>query len=136
MYAQWGGHSICGSGTRVQASRYISTEPFSAAYMHLHVWHAAGSSVELTNRLSSSHLIFVTVSEISDMIPVALQHLVFLEVATKETMERTGEPMAPLCFRGFRLYSVWNRPSGGDLVCQVAFPHLLVEATAPMLEYE
>ena len=25
---------------------YISTEPFSATYMHLHVWHAAGSNVE------------------------------------------------------------------------------------------
>ena len=50
---------------------YISTEPFSAAYMHLHVWHAAGSSVELANRLSSSHLIFVTVSEMNDVIPVA-----------------------------------------------------------------
>ena len=30
---------------------YISTEPFSAAYMHLHVWHAAGSSVESANKL-------------------------------------------------------------------------------------
>ena len=25
---------------------YISTEPFCTAYMHLHVWHAAGSSAE------------------------------------------------------------------------------------------
>ena len=25
---------------------HISTEPFSAAYMHLHVWHMAGSHVE------------------------------------------------------------------------------------------
>ena len=48
----------------------ISTEPFSATYMHLHVWHAVGSSVESANRLSSSHLIFVTVSEMSDVIPV------------------------------------------------------------------
>ena len=48
---------------------YISTEPFSATYMHLHVWHAAGSSVESANKLSSSRLIFVTVSEMSDVIP-------------------------------------------------------------------
>ena len=115
---------------------YLSAEPFSAAYMHLHVWHAAGSSMESANRLGSSHLIFVTVSEMSDMIPVASQHPVFLDVATKETMERTGEPMAPLSFRGFRLHTVWNWPPGGDSVRQVAFPHLLGEATAPMLEYE
>ena len=115
---------------------YISTEPFSAAYMHLHVWHAAGSSVESVNKLSSSHLIFVTVSEMSDVIPVASQHPILLDVATKETITRTGKPMAPLSFRGFRLCTVWNRPPGGDPVCQVTFPHLLGEATMSMLEYE
>ena len=115
---------------------YISTEPFSAAYMHLHVWHAVGSSVELANRLSSSRLIFVTVSEMSDVIPVAVHHPILLDVATKETMTRTGEPMASLSFRGFRLHTVWNRPPGGDLVRQVTFPHLLGKVTASMLEYE
>ena len=105
---------------------YISTEPFSAAYMHLHVWHATGSS----------HLIFVTVSEMSDVIPVASQHPVFLDVATKEAIIKTGEPMAPLSFRGFRLHTMWNWLPGGDSVHQVAFPCLQGEAIAPMLEYE
>ena len=115
---------------------YISMEPFSAAYMHLHVWHATGSSVESVNKLSSSRLIFVTVSEMSVVIPVAAQHPVLLDVATKDAMTRTGEPMAPLSFRGFRLHTVWDWPPGGDSVCQVAFPHLLGEATASMLKYE
>ena len=115
---------------------YISMEPFSAAYMQLHVWHATGSSVESANKLSSSHLIFVTISEMSDMIPVVVQHLVLLDVATKDTMTRTGEPLAPLSFRGFRLHTVWTQLSGGDLVHQVTFPHLLGEAAASMLEYE
>ena len=114
---------------------YISTEPFCATYMHLHVWHAAGSSVESADKLSSSRLIFVNVSEMSDVIPVA-QHLVLLDVATKDTMMRTGEPMAPLSFRGFRLHTMWTRQSGGELVHQVAFPHLLGEATTSMLEYK
>ena len=115
---------------------YIFTEPFSATYMHLHMWYVAGSSVESANKLSSSRLIFVTVSEMSDVIPVALQHPILLDVATKETMTRTGKPMAPLSFRGFRLHTVWNRPPGGDSVGQVAFPHLLGEATASMLKYK
>ena len=115
---------------------YLSTEPFSAAYMHLHVWHAVGSSVESVNKLSSLHLIFVTISEMSDVIPVAAQHPILLDVATKDTMTRTGEPMAPLSFRGFRLHTVWTQPSGGDLVHQVAFPRLLGEATTSMLEYK
>ena len=115
---------------------YLSTEPFSAAYMHLHVWHATGSSVESANKLSSSSLIFVTISKMSNVIPIAAQHPILLDVATKDTMTRTGEPMAPLSFRGFRLHTVWIRPSGGDLVHQVAFPRLLGEATTSMLEYE
>ena len=120
----------------VYKPHYISTEPFSAAYMHLHVWHATGSSVELANRLSSFCLIFVTVSEMSDVIPVASQHPVFLDVATKEAITKTGEPMAPLSFRGFWLHTVWNRPPRGDSVRQIAFPHLQGEATTPMLEYK
>ena len=115
---------------------YISTEPFCTAYMHLHVWHAAGSSVESADKLNSSRLIFVDVSEMSDVIPVATQHPVLLDVATKDTMMRTGEPMAPLSFRGFRLHTVWTQQSGGDLVHQVAFPHFLGETTTSMLEYE
>ena len=120
----------------VYKPHYISTEPFCTAYMHLHVWHAAGSSVESADKLSSSHLIFVNVSEMSDVIPVVAQHPVLLDVATKDTMMRTGEPMAPLSFRGFRLHTMWTRQSGGDLICQVAFPHFLGETTASMPEYE
>ena len=115
---------------------YISTEPFCAAYMHLHVWHAAGSSVESADKLNSSHLIFVNISKTSDMIPVATQHPVLLDVATKDTMMRTGEPMVPLSFRGFRLHTMWTRQSGGELVCQVTFPHFLGETTTSMLECE
>ena len=115
---------------------YISTEPFCAAYMHLHVWHAAGSSAESEDKLNSPRLIFVSVSEMSDVISVATRHLVLLDVATKETMTKTGEPMAPFSFRGFRLHTIWTQQSGGNLVCQVTFPHFLGESTSSMLEYE
>ena len=127
--------SLVGVGL-VYKPDYISTEPFCTTYMHLHVWHAAGSSVELADKLSLSHLIFVNVSEMSNVIPVAAQHPILLDVATKDTMMRTGEPMAPLSFRGFRLHTVWTRQSGGELVHQVTFPHFLGEATTSMLEYE
>ena len=120
----------------VYKPHYISMEPFSAAYMHLHVWHAAGSSVESEDKLNSSCLIFINISRMSDLIPVATQHPVLLDVATKETMTRTGKPLAPLSFRGFRLHTMWTQQSGGDLVHQVAFPHFLGETTLSMLEYE
>ena len=115
---------------------YISTKPFCTAYMHLHVWHVAGSSVESADKLSLSRLIFVNISEMSDVIPVAVQHPVLLDVATKDTMMRTGEPMAPLSFRGFRLHTMWIRQPGGELVRQVTFPHFLGEGTTSMLGYK
>ena len=111
---------------------YVSTESFCTAYMHLNVWHAAGSE----DKLDSSRFILVTVLEMSDVIPVAAPHPVFLDVGTKEAMETIGKPLAPLWFCGFRLHTVWNQPPGGEPVHQVTFPCLRGEATTPMLEYE
>ena len=120
----------------VYKPHYISTESFSAAYMHLHVRHAAGSCEDSPEKLDSSRFILVTVSEMSDVIPVAMPHPVFLDVGSKEAMDKTGEPLAFLWFQGFSLHTVWSRPPGGELVHQIAFPHLRGDTTAPMLEYE
>ena len=82
----------------VYKPHYVSTESFNDAYMHLHVWHAVGSSADSADKLDSSRFILVTVSEMSDMVPVAVPHPVFLDVGAKEAMERTGKPLAPLWF--------------------------------------
>ena len=82
----------------VYKPHYISTESFSATYMHLHVWHAAGSSEDLPDKLDSSHFILVTVSEMSDVVPVVALHPIFLDVGNKDAMEKMGEPLAPLWF--------------------------------------
>ena len=119
----------------VYKPHYVSTESFSTAYMHLHVWHAAGSCEDSPEKLDSPRFILVTVLEMSDIMPFAMPPPVFLDAESKETMDKTGEPLAPLCFRGFRLHTVWSRPPGGEPVCQITFPRLRGEATAPMLEY-
>ena len=49
---------------------------------------------------------------------------------------KTGEPMAPLYFRGFRLHTIWTQQPGGDLVRQITFPHFLGKGSSSMLEYE
>ena len=113
---------------------YISTELFSAAYMHLHVWHTAGSNVESEDKLNSSCLLFVNISEMSGVIPVAVQHPILLDVVMKKTMTKTGEPMAPLSFRGFRFHTIWTQQPGEDLVCQIAFPHFVGKGASSMLE--
>ena len=120
----------------VYKPHYISMGPFSAAYMHLHVWHMASSQVELEDKLTSFRLLFVSLSEMSSVLPVVVQHPILLDVATREMLMKTDEPLAPLQFRGFRLHTVWTQQSGEDLVHQVAFPHFLGEAVSPMLEYE
>ena len=51
-------------------------------------------------------------------------------------MEKTGEPLVPIWFQGFRLHTVWSWPPGGEPVHQIAFPHLRGDAIIPMLEYE
>ena len=78
---------------------YIFPVPFSAAYMQLNVWHSTGSNEESEDKLTASCLLFVNISEMSDVIPDAVQHPVLLDVASREAMEDTGEPMSPLSIR-------------------------------------
>ena len=115
---------------------YISTVPFSVAYMRLNVWHSAGSDEESEDRLSASRLLFVSISEMSDVIPVAVQHPFLLDAVSKEAKEEAGEPMSPLSFRGFRPHSVWTQQPGGELTRQITFPHFLGKSSSSLLEYE
>ena len=120
----------------VYKPHYFSTKSFCSAFMHLSVWHAAASSEDSTDKLDSARFILVPISETSKVMPVTQPHPVFLDVAGKEVMEKTGEPLAPHWFRGFRLHTVWSRPPGEEPVHQITFPRLQGEVTAPMLEYE
>ena len=115
---------------------FISPVPFSATYMWLNIWHSAGSNEESEHKLMASRLLFVSISEMSDMIPVVVQHPIFLDVASREAMEDTGEPMSPLSFRGFRLHTVWTQQPGGELIHQISFPCFLGEGSSSLLEYE
>ena len=72
----------------------------------------------------------------SDVIPIALQHPVLLDVASREAMEETGEPMSPLSFRGFRLHTTWTQQPGGELTRHITFPHFLGKGNSSMLEYK
>ena len=120
----------------VYKPHYISMVPFSAAYMQLNVWHSAGSNEESEDRLNASRLLFVNISEMSNVIPVVVQHPVLLDVAFKEEMEDTGEPMSPLSFRGFRLHTVWTQQPGGKLARHITFPHFLGKSSSSLLKYE
>ena len=95
---------------------YITTEPFSAAYMRLNEWHKAGSQSASEDRITSSKLLFVNPSEVSSMLPVALQHPVLLDMASREMLEVSEEPPAPAQLRGFRFHTLWSRQPDGELI--------------------
>ena len=119
----------------VYKPHYVSPVSFSAAYVQLNVWHSASSDKESEDKLTASHL-FVNISEMSDVIPVAVQHPILLDMASKEAVEDTGEPMSPLSFRGFRLHTVWTQQPRGEVACNVPFPHFLGESTSSLLKYD
>ena len=76
----------------VYKPHYTLTVPFSVAYMHLNVWHTAASYEESEKQLDVPHLLFVNISEMSDVIPVAVRHPILLDWASREAMEGTVGP--------------------------------------------
>ena len=119
----------------VYKPHYVSTESFCHAYMHLNVWHAVASDQDSTDKLDSSRFILVSISETSEVMLDALPHPLFLDIIDKEAVEETEEPLAPHSFRGFRLHTVWSRLPGEEPICQIAFPCLRGDTTAPMLKH-
>ena len=120
----------------VYKPHYISPVAFSAVYVQLNVWHSAGSNRKSEDKLTASHLLFVSISAMSDVIPIALQHPILLDVASRKAMEETGEPMSPLSFRGFRLHTAWTQQPRGELTHHIAFSHFLGEGNSSTLEYK
>ena len=119
----------------VYKPHYISMEPFSSAYMRFNEWHKAGSQTESEDKITSSQLLFVSLSEVSSMLPVALQHPILLDMASRDMLQVSEEPLAPAQLRGFRLHTIWTRQPGEDLTCRVGFPRLFGESSSPLLEY-
>ena len=115
---------------------YVSTVPFSAAYMHLNVWHSAASNEESENWLDAAHLLFVDISEMSNVIPIVVQHPILLNVTSQEVVGGTGEPMSPLSFPGFQLHTTWTQTPGEEVTRHIAFPHFLGESSSSLIKYE
>ena len=119
----------------VYKPHYISAEPFSAAYMHLNEWHMAGSQSTSEDRIASSKLLFVNLLGASTMVPMALQHLILLDVANRAMLEIKEETPAPGQLRCFRLHTLWSRQARDELIRLVGFPRLFGKSSVPLLEY-
>ena len=55
---------------------------------------------------------------------------------SKETVVDRDKPVSPLCFRGFRLHTVYKQPHRGDMVHHIHFPHLLGGINSSLIEYD
>ena len=86
----------------VYKPHYVSTESFCRAYMHQNVWHAAASDQDSTDKLDSSCFILVSILEMSEVMPDALLHPLFLDIIDKQAIEETGEPTGPSLVQGFQ----------------------------------
>ena len=115
---------------------YMPTVLFSAAHMHLNVWYLAASNEEAEDWLDKPRLLFVNLSEMSNVIPVVVRHPIFLDMVSKEAVGGSGEPMSPLSFWVFRLHTTWTHPPGEEPIHRVAYPHLLGEENMLLIIYE
>ena len=115
---------------------YISTVPFSVAYMHLNVWHSVASHEESEKRLDVPHLLFMNISERSDVIPVVVRHPILLDWASREVMEGTVGPGSHHSFQGFRLHMTWTQPPTGGLTHHIVLPHVLGKNNGSLVEYK
>ena len=72
----------------------------------------------------------------SGSLPVALQHPVLLDLASKELMDDSQEPVSSLSLRGFKLHTLYTRPPGKDMIHHITFPHLLGELSSSLIVHE
>ena len=120
----------------VYKPHYISTVPFSAAYMHLNVWYSAASNEESENQLDAACLLFMSISEMSNIVPVTVRHPILLDWTSKEVMGGTSDPVSPLSFRGFRFHTTCTQPPGGEITYHISLPHFLGKSNSSLIIYE
>ena len=104
--------------------------------MHLNVWHSTASHEESEKRSDVPRLLFVNISEMSDVIPVVVRHPILLDWASREAMEGTVGPGSHHSFRGFRLHTTWTQPPTGGLTHHIALPCVLGENNTSLVKYE
>ena len=103
----------------VYKAPYIQAASWSEAYFSLKL----ASQAEVSNRTTSSRIIFVQIQESSQVIPLPGVPTLFLDVKTAEDITDSKEPRPPQDFRGFKLHRVVYLGAGPP-IGQVALPCL------------
>ena len=94
----------------VYKPHYVSTESFCIAYMHLNVWHAAASSEDSTDKLDSARFILVSISEMSEVVPVVMPPPSSWTWQVRRSWRKLVNHWLPFGFGVSGLHTVWSRP--------------------------
>ena len=103
----------------VYKAPYIQAASWSEAYFSLKL----ASQAEVSNRTTSSMIIFVQIQESSQVIPLPGVPTLFLDVKTTEDITDSKEPRPLQDFRGFKLHRVMYIGASPP-IGQVALPCL------------
>ena len=103
----------------VYKAPYMQAASWSEAYFSLKL----ASQAEVSNRTTSTMIIFVQIQESSQVIPLPGVPTLFLDVKSAEDITDSKEPRPPQDFRGFKLHRVIYTGVSPP-IRQVALPHL------------
>ena len=110
---------------------YIRSASFSEAYFSL----KSASGTEAGQRSSDTSLMFIHITEASQVIPHPTERPLFLDIKHPSFITDSNAPRPPQVFRGFKLHKV-HLVKEDTRTTQVAIPHLEGENTHHMITYQ
>ena len=115
----------------VYKAPYIRSASFSEAYFSL----KSASETEAGKRSFDTGLIFIHITEVSQVIPHPTERPLFLNVKHPHFITDSNALRSPEVSRGFKLHKV-HLMQGDTRTTQVAIPHLEGEYTHHMITYQ
>ena len=115
----------------VYKAPYIWSASFSEAYFSL----KSTSGTEVGKRSSDTSLMFIHITEASQVIPHPTERPLFLDVKHPSFITDSNAPRPPQVFRGFKLHKV-HLVKEDTRTTQVAIPRLEGENTHHMITYQ
>ena len=115
----------------VYKAPYIRSASFSEAYFSL----KSASGTEVGKRSSDTSLMFIHITEASQVIPHPTEWLLFLDIKHPSLITDSNAPRPPQVFRGFKLHKV-HLVKEDTNTTQVAIPRLEGENTHHMITYQ
>ena len=110
---------------------WMQSASFSEAYFNL----KSASETEVGKRSSESSLMFIQITEASQVVPHPTTRPLFLDVKQSSDITDSNAPRPSQAFRGFKFHKI-ILVEGDTCTMQVAIPHLEGQDTHHMITYQ